>query len=103
MSLFSTNTQDELFIVGVPEEPFFDRENSQVGNFVGWSNSSWEIGTDFAGAVKEKQRRADNQLFKTWGKFVARTGSVHFLVDLEENDGRKVIKSMGVESSLRSS
>jgi len=53
VSLFSTNTQDELFIVGVPEEPFFDRENSQVGNFVGWSNSSWEIGTDFAGAVKD--------------------------------------------------
>jgi len=25
------------------------------------------IGIDFAGAVMEKQRRADNQLFKTWG------------------------------------
>jgi hypothetical protein len=53
VGLFSSNTQDELFIVGVPEEPFFDRENSQVGNFVGWSDLSWEIGTDFAGAVKE--------------------------------------------------
>jgi hypothetical protein len=40
------------------------------------------IGIDFAGAVKEKQRRADSQLFKTWGNFVARTGLVHFLVDL---------------------
>ncbi len=82
MSLFSTNTQVELFIVGVPEEPFFDQENSQIGNFVGWSDLSWWIGTDFAGAVKEKQRRANSQHFNTWGNSVARTGSVHFLVDL---------------------
>jgi hypothetical protein len=100
VSLFSTNTEDELFIVGVPEELFFDRENSQVGNFVGWSDLSWEIGHDFAEAVKEKQRRAKSQLFNTWGNFVARTGSVHFLVDLREKDGRKVIKNMGVEGLL---
>ncbi len=40
------------------------------------------IGIDFAGAVKEKQRRADSQLFKAWGNLVTRTGSVHFFVDL---------------------
>jgi hypothetical protein len=27
-------------------------------------------GNDFAGAVKEKQGRADSQLFNTWGKFL---------------------------------
>jgi hypothetical protein len=31
----------------VPEEPFLDRENSQDGNFVGWSDLSWGIRTDF--------------------------------------------------------
>jgi hypothetical protein len=28
------------------------------------------FGKDFAGAVKEKQGRADSQLFNTWGKFL---------------------------------
>jgi len=28
------------------------------------------FGKDFAGAVKEKQGRADCQLFNTWGKFL---------------------------------
>jgi hypothetical protein len=42
------------------------------------------IGIDFAGAVKEKQRRADSQHFKAWSNFIARTGSAHFFIGYSE-------------------
>jgi hypothetical protein len=54
------------------------------------------IGIDFAGAVKEKQRRADNQLSKTWGNLLfAQDQNISYLV------GRKGVVARLSRSSVR--
>jgi hypothetical protein len=56
--------------VGVPEEAFFVKGSQSSWQLCWMIKSELGFGNDFAGAVKEKQGRADNQLFNAWGKFL---------------------------------